>query len=322
MTARGGFAAGFLEELSNKMRHIFAAVLTAFAVSPALAQDAPIAIDPNLVQSLSSAPAGLIRENPYVAHFQKGSYNLYYVSAAHENDFRGKSFRLIRRAFARFKIRRLVVEGGPYEAGPVPKERVAQIALDAKSGVFKWGEADYAIFRASLQRVRTVGGEPDAKEDLKSALKADFQPRDLLAFCFVRMIPAYRAQGRLEKEPLADLFNETMDWKRGELGLTEAFAYEDFLRWHQEKIGLAFDPAKVDDETSKPDPRGTYLQLVSEEVNNSRNRFLAEVLSQELNKYRDVLVVYGNGHHAAQRPALEAAFGKPVYEGTLSPAKP
>ena len=141
----------------------------------------------------------------------------------------------------------------------------------------------------------------------------------MLGLSFVNMIPAYRDQGRLAADGPPALFAETMKWKRKEFGIAAdlPFDYGAFGRWYVAKTGAAFDPAEVSYDALRPDPKGTFLQRMSDAATNIRNRFLAGVITRELKKHRHILVVYGNGHHAAQRRALVAAFGEPVYEGPL-----
>lgn len=137
------------------------------------------------------------------------------------------------------------------------------------------------------------------------------------------MVPAYRAQGRIEKDGLERLYEETMEWQKAETGAADAgsFDYQSFRSWYHDKTGSDFDPANIDYQTAAPNPKGRYLQRIGEAVNMTRNRFLATVISKELQTYKHVLVVYGNGHHAVLRRAVEAAMGKPVYEGNLSKRK-
>jgi hypothetical protein len=66
-----------------------------------------------------------------------------------------------------------------------------------------------------------------------------------------------------------------------------------------------------------PNPHGNFIQQLGETKGLVRNRFLAETITQELDKYKHVLVVYGSGHYAVQHAAIEAAMGKPVYERSL-----
>ena len=200
------------------------------------ARDAGLRVDPELVDSLSAAPPGLMRAEPYLVHFRKGSLNLYYVSANHEMREDSKTFSVIRRAFSAFPIHHVIIEG------------------------------------------RLTADGPEV------------------------------------------LFGKVMEWKRGAFGISPdiTFDYAAFCRWYKTKSGAGFDPAKVDYQIARPDPEGTFLQRMADVTSNIRNRFLAGVITRELRKHGYVLVVYGNGHHAAQRRALIAAMGEPVYEGALA----
>ena len=108
------------------------------------AADGGFAIDPGLVQSLIDVPDGLMTEHPYLVHFRKGELNLYYVSASHENRIDSETFGVIRRAFNKFPIKRVIVEGRPYENGVVSRESVGRIIRDSAHKTLPWGETDYA----------------------------------------------------------------------------------------------------------------------------------------------------------------------------------
>jgi hypothetical protein len=303
------------------MRFGFVA-LVLLAIEVAAAPASELRIDPELVDSVSAAAPGLMRAEPYLVHFHKGELNLYYVSADHESREDSKTFAVIRRAFSAFPIKRVVIEGSRNHEGDISVERARAFirVAKAKNGRYDWGEGGYAIALAYQKGIRAIGGEPRERSVFVEMSRADFAPEDMLGLGFVQMIPAYRDQGRLAADGPEVLFGETMKWKREEFGIPPelVFDYVAFDRWHEAKMGAAFDPATVDYNTARPDPKGTFLQRMADAVSNIRNRFLADVITHELRQYKHVLVVYGNGHHAAQRRALVAAFGEPVYEGALT----
>lgn len=301
------------------MRLLLAGLMP-LAIIAAAAPEPGFRIDPALVDSVSAAAPGLMRAEPYLVHFRKGDMNLYYVCANHESREGGKTFEVIRKAFKAFPVRRVIVEGRRHHEGDVSEESARETILEAKDGRYRWGEVGYAIALAYRKGIRAIGGEPREQDVFLEMRRAGFGPEDMLGLGFVNMIPSYRDQGRLAAEGPKVLFAETMVWKRREFGVPPnlAFDYAAFGRWYESKAGAAFDPAKVDYDVLRPDPNGTFLQRMSDAAANIRNGFLAGVIAGEVREYGHVLVVYGNGHHAAQRRALVAAFGEPVYEGPLA----
>ena len=117
-------------------------------------------IDPDLVDSVSAAPAGLMRAESYLVHFRKDRLNLYYVSAHHENREDSKTFAVIRRAFSVFPIKRVIVEGRVSGKDDVSVRDAAGIVREAGKGRYKAGEVDYAIALAYKKGILAVGGEP------------------------------------------------------------------------------------------------------------------------------------------------------------------
>ena len=274
-------------------------------------------LDPDLVVSVSDARRGLMKDRPYLAHFQKGGLDLYFVAGHHENLASSPTFVLIERAFERFPVASLIVEGRPRAAGLIPPARAERGSTPDE---YKWGETAYAVELAGMKKIPATGGEPTGAQQFAALMSAGFDRADALGVGFVQMVPAFRSQGRLKKDGAAALYAETKAWNLREWGLVDdgKSDYAAFLEWHRLKTGKEFDPDSVTYEMLRPDARGAYLQRLSETMASIRNRFLAGVVSEELRARGKVLVVYGNGHHAALRGALEAALGPPVYEGDLS----
>jgi hypothetical protein len=270
-------------------------------------------IDPALVDSLADAPAGLMTRHPYLSHFRKGELNLFFVAGHHERGKNSETCVLIRRAFEKFTIKKVVVEGRSYEWGDIKRDSIDDIRRHGD----QWSETYCAIMTAWRRGIKSIGGETGYKDQLRAVREAGFSTEDYLADSFIKMIPSYRMEGKLGKERIEDLFMETMGWHRSQADVPDdvRFAYKDFLAWHRNAMGEDFEPAKVDYERLKPSRKGTVLQRIAESIDIDRNRFLATVLSRQLGMYKDVLVVYGNGHHAALRRAVVAAMSEPIYQG-------
>ena len=281
-----------------------------------------IFINPSSVQSVASAPQGLMREHPYMAHFRKAGVDLYFVSANHEHKAGCETFEVIRKSFQRFPIKRVIIEGRRYSDGNISHETIARSINESRNGFYNWGEGEYAMTLAAPLEVPTIGGEPSAKAQAIAALNKGFKVDDVLGMSFVKMIPAYRAQGRIEKDGIAKLFTETMKWQGGELEITEAkvrtFDLAAFMKWYRDNTGSDFDAKTIDYNLMAPNPHGTFLQRLAEVDDVVRNQFLAGVINAELGKYKQVLVVYGSGHYAAQRQAIATVMGRPLYEGDLN----
>jgi hypothetical protein len=278
-------------------------------------------IDPALVQSLQDVPRGIERLHPYVAHFSKSGMELFIVAAHHEQKSDSETFQVIERVFNQFPIKRVIIEGHRNAEGDVDFEKFqAGILRDKKRGIYDWGESEYAIELAHEKGIPVIGGEPTDKTEAQAVLSAGFNREDLLACAFVKMISVYRAQGKIESTGISELFKQTMAWQRSEMDIPESvvFSFADFLSWYKKHTGTSFDAQKVDyNKMYPPNSHGTYIQQMHELMSNVRNPFLAEIINNDLLKYKCVLVVYGSGHYAALRKAIEVGMGSPVYEGDL-----
>ena len=71
-------------------------------------------------------------------------------------------------------------------------------------------------------------------------------------------------------------------------------------------------------ENSDTAPEGgagaSYAQLLSHEINTIRDRAIVVRIGAALDRYGEVIVVYGGSHLMTQEPALRGALGAAPYE--------
>ncbi len=275
----------------------------------------PINLDPGLIVPLAEVPKAITRKvitrEPLVARFSRGQYEIFFVAAAHETA-PGPTFALIERCFKRFPANAVVREGHAFADGPAPRTRAVEIEREGGPR----SEADQAAALGLARGLPVYGGEPTEEEKLATALASGYSRDEFISLEYLSMVGYFMRVGQWKAEKAAQVFSEISTWVP-EAPNAPPFDFAGFLRLYREKKGESFDPSDEAEFLSGPNPKGGHWQRLGHAVDMGRNRFLAEVLSKLLLRHKRVLVVYGNGHLAVQWRALVAAFGPPVYLGTL-----
>lgn len=287
-------------------------------------------LDPGLVAGPEEIAPDVLGKiaiaEPALAHFQKDGHDLWYASPLHVEKEESPGFQMLRRAFERFPIGDVVVEGSPYSRGEFKGSCLEAVLRRNEKGLYENGERGYAAKLASERGISVIGGEPSDRELAAELLRRGHEPRDVLGLGFVCYIPQWTRLGALESDAPGRLFEREMPGIRKQHGLQSAprFAYRDFLLWYRERNGEAFEPLVVaGGEPMRPlkdGPMGT--QRLFHAATLLRNQTIARVLNERLRLKRRVLAVFGNGHLACHWSALLAAFGEPVYYGSLQDSAP
>lgn len=278
-----------------------------------------IRLNPALVIPYSyEAEKNLPFEEPYLAHFSKNGFDLYFVAAHHATSTNSKTFSLIRKVFSLFQLHSAIIEGYPNVEGESPSSFIEEIKRTSTAQKYKWGESAFTAQMAWAHGIPFIGAEPTDKEVFLEVRRNAYTLNDFLGFYFVRQIPQYHRQGEMAN--IMTLFNSFMFEIHKELGLLhyKGFEFSDFLKWYSEKNGQTFDHEKIDSETSAPLKDGRlFTQRISHVVGLARDRYIVEVISKQLRKHHKVLVVFGKSHLAQEQIAIETAMGRAVYQGTL-----
>ena len=62
-----------------------------------------------------------------------------------------------------------------------------------------------------------------------------------------------------------------------------------------------------------PLKNGNFIQQISNEINNIRDKHIVTILLKLSNYYNKILIIYGHSHYFTQKSIIEKYFGKPVY---------
>jgi len=283
---------------------------------------AELKLDPNLIrkwtQSLDSEYPG---DQPTLANYKQGAYELYYLAATHSSDISSPTLKLVNRLFFTHKFDALLVEPFPHSKGESPAWFL-KLAKDGYRGDFiLGGEAALAIIRADSKKLPFFGGEPDHRDIFEELKKKGYSALDVLGFYVVRQIP----QWVREKQDTVGLLERNVPKFISiyckEFSLNPCPSLKDIRVWYKTKMGhdLSVD---IKNEEVTPFAEGTLItQRISSATGDIRDRYTLKLLQQMLEKYKRVAIVYGSGHFVTLRKSLDNAFGPPSFETMNSPLK-
>ena len=158
-------------------------------------------------------------------------------------------------------------------------------------------------------------------------LARGYDENDILGFYVLRYLPQAIREREIDDaadERLEGLVKRQLERNRQRLAI-ESPGLQTFGQWRNwyltsqgKPIGRDFDP-----EETGPSIDGRFRSnAIAAAIGKARDAHLHTMIVDHLNKRQSVLVVFGGSHLMLQRPALDAALGKPCYVGaTLARAK-
>ena len=164
------------------------------------------------------------------------------------------------------------------------------------------------------------GGEPDDRAVKARVLTEGTSEGDLLGFYVLRSIPQWIGEQKIVDAGDARLkpFVEAeLEKSRAALGVSANVlgSANDWFRWY---LDLNVKPLGADFVTEEVGPLadGRFAtNRIGHAISRARDSHLHQLIVNHLNAGESVLVVYGASHLMIQRPALDAALGRPCYVG-------
>lgn len=251
---------------------------------------------------------------PYVARFSIDNFSLSYVAASHEYGMHSATFKTIEKEITAVRPKIVIVEGVS-KLDSEKRERIAnQASLSCEADSFlTCGENIYGIALAIKNGLAWTSAEPDEKLIHEKLLKRGFSLNDIAFFYVARQIRQLRVEKNLNETNFVQVINATLTDFADNMSLPKNLNVEMFLDWFKRKMHSPFVLSEIDSETTAPTvgPNMTFLNQMSAEIAKIRDENITKVISQSLNQYARVLVVYGGSHFMTQREALVDMLGKP-----------
>ena len=289
--------------------------------------ESKISIDPNLVIPYTfELEKSAAYAAPYIAKYTAGEKRFVYIAANHlslkdsPDPSLNPAFRTIEYAFTNYRPEVVILEGLNTGDTLSPQSVVGQ-AKECEAQNYRGGcsETDLAINLALKTKARYISGEPSPRTILDQLIEKGHTHEDLLAFYLVRKIPQLKRQNNFKREDFETLANDELYKYRRMLNIEKPFDYNSFKTWYAKYMKTPKNFLDIDHDD--PAPHGgddaTYVQRISHDVSQIRDRGLLKRIEQMLNRYERVMVVYGASHYLTQAPALKP-LGTAEYK-KLSP---
>ena len=262
-------------------------------------------------------------EDAFAAIYKRGRQRLVFVAAKHANRDDSLTFRLIRDAYAAFQFDTVIAEGFPTSRGANPRSIFEYVAKSGPTsdGFVEGGETVPTVVGARQEKAKLWGGEADDLDVKAHVIPEGISGTDLLGLYALRNIPQWIGERKIAHagDPrLKPLVEDVLAADRAELQLPPDVLpdYAAWASWYQRLNGKPIGPGFVTEETG-PLADGKFgTNRIAFAVSRARDAYLHKLIISHLNAGESVLVVFGGSHLMIQRPALDAAIGRPCYVGT------
>jgi hypothetical protein len=252
-------------------------------------------------------------DKPVIAHFKKGTDELYYLAARHENNLRAPTLRLVEKLY-QHDFDALVIEAFPRSDGQSPSWALKEAIDGLKKDFVKGGEPALAILRANSKKIPFFGGEPDDHEIFRDLKARGFSDLDVMGFYVVRQIRQWDRENQSKVHLLERNVPGFVKIYCKKFPMSPCPSLYEIRSWYK----LRTDHELTADVTNReitPLANGKlFTQKISLAIGDVRDRFTLNLLGDLINRYHRVAVVYGSGHFTTLKKSLEAAMGKPTYE--------
>lgn len=269
---------------------------------------------PSLIKPWSEELSEMVpQDQPYVARFSTDNFSLSYVAASHEYGIHSATLKTIEKEITIVGPKIVIVEGIS-ELDSKKRERIKTRALSCEADSFlTCGENLYGIALAVKNGLAWTSAEPEEKLIHERLLKRGFSLNDISFFYVARQIKQLCVEKNLSQANLVQVINATLADFADNKSLPRNLNAGMFLDWFARKMHSSFVLSEIDSETTAPTvgPNMTFLNQISAEIAKIRDENITRVITQSLNQYARVLVVYGGSHFMTQREVLVDMLGQP-----------
>lgn len=254
-----------------------------------------------------------------IAHYHKGDYDLYDLTARHSADFRSDTFNMVDELFHRFQFDVLLIESIPYSSGQSPQWFLREAKQGRTDKYIKGGESSYAVILADERKIPFFAGEPDHEDIYKALKQKGYSDLDVIAFYTVRQIPQW-VRDHAESRNLID--REAPPFIRH---YCQIFKIQicpilgDIQTWYKNKFGRSLSIDVQNEDLAPIAGTKIFTQQISADIGIIRDHFTLGIIQKLLHDYKRVAVIYGGSHFVTLRRSFDAAFGQPVFIESMPP---
>lgn len=237
------------------------------------------------------------RSTPYLRRYKHKKKELLYVAVGLRKNMSPRTKELVQDAVKRFEPE-ILITMIPVDDGRNVDQEYTRCEVDQECTLVAWS-CNYAKPRGIL----CVSGEPYHSDLVRAAAKDHGVTQEEILFFYV-----YREllNESLEEARPLDGLDEIIEEQIERLNIVSRFDKPDFLRRYRDKLGKG--PVKLYQDYLLPDPRGNYLQRLSEIIHATEASFVLGRIRKEQMVHQRVLVIYMENIFKRQHPKLEKFF--------------
>lgn len=238
-----------------------------------------------------------------VTHFSNGTQNLYYINAEHTPDPNSPTFKTIEKAFEKPNFKAVVIE-----------------SIDGAKNTI--GESGLASRLALEKGIPVIGAEPDENNVWNTFKENGYSEKDMMGYYLLRVMPDKMKGGNLVEDSNKYLQSHpSLEVIRANTPPEKQLKnFDEFKVWYDEHSdGKDFRQIKSIDVAPFAD--GHYFQKISSVLAKPRESEVDNKIAETINKYGDVLVVYGGSHLTESAPVFAKMFGREGVTEVIVPQK-
>lgn len=171
------------------------------------------------------------------------------------------------------------------------------------------GEPEYAASLARKKGIPVIGGEPTDAEVFKKMEAKGYSTKDTMGMYMLRIMERDKYPDEAAMDKGVTKYFETHK-AFSHVPQDQRMTAEEFKSWYKEHDHTGKPPHSIKTDDIAPKPDGAYFQQMMAESGAIRDRHIAQVAADAVNKYGDVAMVYGDGHQKTLAPVFEQMLGK------------
>jgi hypothetical protein len=250
-------------------------------------------------------------EEPGLAIYNRGKYQLYYLAASHENSLTSPTLKLVEKLFTKYDFDVLLVESVPNSSGESPKWFLEESKKGLKSDFILGGESAWGVILADKRGIPFFAGEPDHQDIYSYLKKSGYTALDIIGFYTARQIPQWVRENEATKGLIERRAPAFISYYCGLFAIQNCPTLDDVKEWYKAKNGRILDVKITNNDVSPEHSGKLYTHKISSAVGDCRDKFTLNVIARLLKKYKRVAVIYGAGHYVTLRESFDSALGKP-----------
>lgn len=250
-------------------------------------------------------------EEPGLAIYNKGNYQLYYLAAKHENELSSPTLKFVEQLFKKFKFNVLLIESIPHSSGESPKWFLEESKKGLKSDFILGGESAWGAIHADKKQIPFFAGEPNHQDIYHYLKKNSYSDLDVIGFYTARQIPQWvrekgEINGLIERRGPPFISNYCRLFI-----LQNCPSLDEVKGWYQNKTGQIMSVEISNNDVGPEHDGKLYTQKIASAVGDYRDKFTLNIIEELLKKYKRVAVIYGAGHFMTLRKSFDSALGEP-----------